>query len=124
MGQLAALSATELGGFAIAAALERAGISASAPSAVIMGQVLQAGSGQNPARQSAVQAGIPLSVPATTINRVCLSGLSAIIDAARLVRLGEADVVVAGGQESMSNAPRLLPGSRSGRLFGELPLRD
>lgn len=124
MGQLATLAATELGGFAIAAALERARISASTPSAVIMGHVLQAGSGQNPARQSAVHAGIPLSVPATTINRVCLSGLSAIIDAARLVRLGEADVVVAGGQESMSNAPRLLAGSRSGRLFGELPLRD
>ena len=124
MGQLASLTAMELGGFAIAAALERAGISASTPSAVIMGQVLQAGSGQNPARQSAVYAGIPLSVPATTINKVCLSGLSAIIDGARLVRLGEADVVVAGGQESMSNAPRLLGGSSSGRSFGELPLRD
>lgn len=124
MGQLATLTATELGGFAIAAALERAGIAASSPSAVIMGQVLQAGSGQNPARQSAVHAGIPLSVPATTINKVCLSGLSAIIDAARLVRLGEADVVVAGGQESMSHAPRLLAGTRSGRLFGELPLHD
>ncbi|WP_454810566.1 acetyl-CoA C-acyltransferase [Paenarthrobacter nitroguajacolicus] len=124
MGQLAPLSAVELGGAAIAAAVDRSGIHAEAIDAVIMGHVLQAGAGQNPARQAAVAGGIPLSAHATTVNKVCLSGLSAIIDASRLLRLGEAAVVVAGGQESMSNAPHLLPGSRAGHLYGEAALVD
>jgi acetyl-CoA C-acetyltransferase len=124
MGQLAPLSAVELGGAAIAAALDRAGVRPDAVDAVIMGQALQAGAGQNPARQSAVAGGIPLSAHAVTVNKVCLSGLSAIIDASRLLRLGEAKVVVAGGQESMSNAPHLLPGSRSGHLYGNAALID
>jgi acetyl-CoA C-acetyltransferase len=89
-----------------------------------MGHVLQAGAGQNPARQAAVAGGIPLGAHAVTVNKVCLSGLSAIIDASRLLRLGEADVVVAGGQESMSNAPHLLPGSRAGHLYGHSALID
>lgn len=124
MGQLAPLTAVELGGAAIAAAVDRAGISPGAVEAVIMGHVLQAGAGQNPARQAAVAGGIPLGAHAVTVNKVCLSGLSAIIDASRLLRLGEADVVVAGGQESMSNAPHLLPGSRSGHLYGDSALID
>lgn len=124
MGQLAPLTAVELGGAAIAAAVDRAGIRPDAVSAVIMGHVLQAGAGQNPARQAAVAGGIPLSAHAVTVNKVCLSGLSAIIDASRLLRLGEAEVVVAGGQESMSNAPHLLPGSRAGHLYGDSALID
>lgn len=124
MGQLAPLTAVDLGGAAIAAAVDRAGISHGAVHAVIMGQVLQAGAGQNPARQAAVAGGIPLGAHAVTVNKVCLSGLSAIIDASRLLRLEEADVVVAGGQESMSNAPHLLPGSRAGHLYGDSALID
>ncbi|MBT2532995.1 acetyl-CoA C-acetyltransferase [Arthrobacter sp. ISL-48] len=124
MGQLAPLTAVELGGAAIAAALDRANINADAVDAVIMGHVLQAGAGQNPARQAAIAGGIPLSAHAHTVNKVCLSGLSAIIDASRLLRLGEAAVVVAGGQESMSNAPHLLPGSRAGHLYGDAALID
>jgi acetyl-CoA C-acetyltransferase len=124
MGQLATLTAVELGGAAIAAALDRANIRPDAVDAVIMGHVLQAGAGQNPARQAAVAGGIPLSAHAATVNKVCLSGLSAIIDASRLLRLGEAAVVVAGGQESMSNAPHLLPGSRAGHLYGDFALID
>jgi acetyl-CoA C-acetyltransferase len=124
MGQLAPLSAVELGGTAIAAAVERAGIEADVVDAVIMGQVLQAGAGQNPARQAAVAGGIPLNAHAATVNKVCLSGLSAIIEASRLLRLGEAAVVIAGGQESMSNAPHLLSGSRSGHLYGDAALTD
>ena len=124
MGQLAPLTAVELGGAAIAAAVDRAGVSPAAVGAVIMGHVLQAGAGQNPARQAAVAGGIPLGAHAVTVNKVCLSGLSAIIDASRLLRLGEADVVVAGGQESMSNAPHLLPGSRAGHLYGDSALID
>jgi acetyl-CoA C-acetyltransferase len=89
-----------------------------------MGQVLQAGAGQNPAKQSAVAAGIPWRVPAITLNKVCLSGLVAIADAARLIRLGEAQVVVAGGQESMTNAPHVLPASRKGHLYGAIELVD
>ena len=89
-----------------------------------MGQVVQAGAGQNPARQAAVAAGLPWTVPATTINKVCLSGLTAIIDAARMIRLGEASVVVAGGQESMSQAPHLLPGSRRGWTYGDIQAVD
>ncbi|GAA4046247.1 acetyl-CoA C-acetyltransferase [Arthrobacter methylotrophus] len=124
MGQLAPLSAVELGGAAIAGALDRAGIQADAVEAVIMGHVLQAGAGQNPARQAAVAGGVPLSAHAVTVNKVCLSGLSAIIEASRLLRLGEAAVVVAGGQESMSNAPHLLAGSRAGHLYGDAALID
>lgn len=124
MGQLAPLSAVELGGAAIAGALEKAKIRPDAVDAVIMGHVLQAGAGQNPARQAAVAGGIPLSAHAATVNKVCLSGLSAIIEAARLLRLGEAEVVVAGGQESMSNAPHLLAGSRAGHLYGDTALID
>jgi acetyl-CoA C-acetyltransferase len=124
MGQLAPLTAVELGGAAIAAALDRARIGTAAVDAVIMGHVLQAGAGQNPARQAAVAAGISLNAHAVTVNKVCLSGLSAIIEASRLLRLGEAAVVVAGGQESMSNAPHLLLGSRAGHLYGNAALVD
>ncbi|MDQ0895572.1 acetyl-CoA C-acetyltransferase [Agromyces ramosus] len=123
-GNLAGQSAVELGTIAIRGALERAGVAADDIDAVIMGQVLQAGAGQNPAKQSAVAAGIPWRVPATTVNKVCLSGLVAITDAARLIRLGEASVVVAGGQESMTNAPHLLPGSRHGQAYGNWDLVD
>lgn len=123
-GQLASLSAVQLGTHAIRGALQRAGVDASAVQAVIMGQVLQAGAGQNPARQSAIAAGIPWSVNAITLNKVCLSGLAAVVDAARLIRLGEADVVVAGGQESMTNAPHLLPGSRRGWPYGSVEMLD
>ncbi|XQZ30695.1 beta-ketoacyl synthase N-terminal-like domain-containing protein (plasmid) [Arthrobacter sp. NyZ413] len=114
----------ELGGAAIAGALARAGISPEAVEAVLMGQVLQSGAGHNPARQSAVAAGIPLSAPAVTVNKVCLSGLSSIIEGARMLRLGDASVVVAGGQESMSQAPRLVAGTRVGNAYGALTLVD
>ncbi|TFB47633.1 acetyl-CoA C-acetyltransferase [Cryobacterium tagatosivorans] len=123
-GQLSSLTAVQLGTAAIAGALARAGVSPDQVDAVLMGQVLQAGCGQNPARQSAIAAGIPWNVPAMTLNKVCLSGLAAVIDAARLVRLGEADVVVAGGQESMSKAPHLLPGSRQGWAYGSVTALD
>ncbi|TDW29135.1 acetyl-CoA C-acetyltransferase [Cryobacterium psychrophilum] len=123
-GQLASLTAVQLGTAAIAGALARAGVAPDQVDTVLMGQVLQAGAGQNPARQSAIGAGIPWNVPAMTLNKVCLSGLAAIIDAARLVRLGEADVVVAGGQESMSRAPHLLPGSRQGWAYGTVSMLD
>ena len=123
-GQLSSLTAVQLGTAAIAGALERAGVSPEKVDAVLMGQVLQAGCGQNPARQSAIAAGIPWNVPSMTINKVCLSGLAAVIDAARLIRLGEADVVVAGGQESMSKAPHLLPGSRQGWAYGSVTALD
>ena len=105
-------------------ALERAGVPAEAVEAVILGQVLQAGVGQNPARQAAIGAGIPWSAHTATVNKVCLSGLTAVIDAARLLRSGEADVVVAGGMESMTNAPHLLPGSRAGYAYGPVTLLD
>lgn len=124
MGQLAGLTAVGLGAHAIEAALSRAGVSADQVDQVLMGQVVQAGCGQNPAKQSAMGAGISRSVPAMTVNKVCLSGLAAIIDAARLIRLGDADVVVAGGQESMSNAPHLAVGTRAGKSFGDLRLED
>ncbi|MHA7279224.1 acetyl-CoA C-acetyltransferase [Arthrobacter sp. MDT2-2] len=123
-GQLASFTAVELGALAIAGALERAGVAASAVDAVIMGHVVQAGCGQNPARQSAVKAGIPWNVPAVTVNKVCLSGLTAVIDAARLIRGGEARVVVAGGQESMTRGPHLLPGSRQGWTYGSMAALD
>lgn len=123
-GQLSGLSAVELGAAAVKGALNRAGLSPNDVDAVIFGQVLQAGAGQNPARQTAVAAGIPLTTPASTVNRVCLSGLSAIIDAARLIRLGERSVVVAGGQESMSQSPHLLATGRTGVLYGAGTLID
>ncbi|MCL3860829.1 acetyl-CoA C-acetyltransferase [Actinotalea sp. K2] len=123
-GGLAALTAAELGAVAVRAALERSGLPAAAVDAVVLGQVLQAGGGQNPARQTAVGAGIGWDVPATTVNKVCLSGLAAIIDAARMIRLGEVTVVVAGGQESMTNAPHLLPGVRRGWRYGAVAALD
>ncbi len=123
-GQLASLSAVELGAHAVRAALSDAGVEPTAVDEVIVGQVLQAGARQNPARQTAVAAGIPLTVSATTINRVCLSGLAAVIDAARHLRLGEATLVVAAGQESMTNAPYLLPGARTGLRFGAATAPD
>ncbi|TFC94623.1 MULTISPECIES: acetyl-CoA C-acetyltransferase [Cryobacterium] len=123
-GQLAGLTAVQLGTAAIIGALARAEVKPEQVDFVLMGQVLQAGCGQNPARQSAIAAGIPWNVPAMTLNKVCLSGLAAVIDAARLIRLGEADVVVAGGQESMSNAPHLMPGSRTGWAYGSVTMLD
>ncbi|WP_223263000.1 acetyl-CoA C-acetyltransferase [Arthrobacter sp. NamB2] len=123
-GQLASFTAVELGGLAIAGALDRAGVEPAAVDAIIMGHVVQAGCGQNPARQSAVRAGIPWNVPAVTVNKVCLSGLTAVIDAARLIRGGEARVVVAGGQESMTRGPHLLPGSRQGWTYGSVQALD
>lgn len=123
-GQLSSLTAVDLGAHAIRAALESSGVDAGDVEAVIMGQVLQAGAGQNPARQSAVGAGIGWNVPSVTVNKVCLSGLTAVIDAARMIRAGEAAVVVAGGQESMSRAPHLLPGSRQGWTYGSIQALD
>jgi acetyl-CoA C-acetyltransferase len=124
LGSLGGFKATELGGFAIKAALERAGIPGDQVDYVIMGQVLQAGAGQIPSRQAAVAGGIPMSVPSITINKVCLSGLDAIALAAQLIRAGEFDIVVAGGMESMTGAPHLLPGARSGYKYGSAELLD
>src|SRR6266513_3564222 len=124
LGSLASKSASDLGGVAIAAALERAGVAPDQVQYVIMGQVLQAGAGQITARQAAVAAGIPMTVPAITINKVCLSGLDAIALAAQLIRAGEFEIVVAGGMESMTRAPHLLPGARSGHRFGPIELAD
>lgn len=123
-GTLASFSAVQLGTIAVTSALEKSGIGAEAVDTVLFGQVLQAGAGQNPARQTAIGAGIGWNVPATTINKVCLSGLTAVIDAARLIRTGEATVVVAGGQESMTNAPHVLPGSRMGWTYGSIQALD
>ena len=124
LGSLKGFSGADLGGVAIKAALERAGITGEQVQYVIMGQVLQAGAGQIPARQAAVKAGIPMSVPALTVNKVCLSGLDAIALADQLIRAGEFDIVVAGGQESMTNAPHLLPKSREGYKYGAIELLD
>ena len=124
LGSLKGLSGAELGAVAIKAALERAGVAPDQVQYVIMGQVLQAGAGQIPARQAAHKAGIPLSVPALTINKVCLSGLDAIALADQLIRAGEFDIVVAGGQESMTNAPHLLPKSREGYKYGSIEMLD
>jgi acetyl-CoA C-acetyltransferase len=124
LGSLSGFTGAQLGGLAIKAALERAGVPGDRVEYVIMGQVLQAGEGQIPARQAAVAAGIPMSVPALGINKVCLSGLDAIALAAQLVRAGEFDVVVAGGMESMSQAPHLLKGSRRGFKYGDTALVD
>ena len=123
-GQLASFTAVELGAHAIRAALAASGVKAEQVDAVIMGQVLQAGAGQNPARQSAIAAGIGWNVPTVTINKVCLSGLTAVIDAARMIRSGDATVVVAGGQESMTRAPHILPGSRQGWTYGSVQALD
>ncbi|MDF6018758.1 acetyl-CoA C-acetyltransferase [Streptomyces sp. JH34] len=124
LGSLKSFSGADLGGFAIKAALDRAGIGGDQVDYVIMGQVLTAGAGQIPARQAAVKAGIPLNVPALTVNKVCLSGLDAIALADQLIRAGEFDVVVAGGQESMTNAPHLLPKSREGYKYGAIQMLD
>ncbi|WP_416968571.1 acetyl-CoA C-acetyltransferase [Streptomyces sp. 4F14] len=124
LGSLKSFSGADLGGIAIKAALDRAGIAGDQVQYVIMGQVLQAGAGQIPARQAAVKAGIPLSVPALTVNKVCLSGLDAIALADQLIRAGEFDIVVAGGQESMTNAPHLLPKSREGYKYGSVEMLD
>jgi acetyl-CoA C-acetyltransferase len=123
-GQLAHLTAVELGAAAVGGALEKSGVRPDNVDAIIMGQVIQAGSGQNPARQTAALAGISPKVPAVTVNKVCLSGLTAVIDAARLIRAGEADVVVAGGQESMSRSPHLLLGARQGWPYGAGSMAD
>ncbi|MBX3087134.1 MAG: acetyl-CoA C-acetyltransferase [Cryobacterium sp.] len=123
-GALASLSAVELGTTAVKAAIERSKVDVSDVAAVILGQVLQAGSGQGPARQVSVASGLGWNVPTITINKLCLSGLTAVIDAARLIRTGEAEVVVAGGQESMTNAPHLLMGSRNGWQYGSFEVID
>ncbi|MEW9516914.1 acetyl-CoA C-acetyltransferase [Streptomyces tubercidicus] len=124
LGSLRTFSGADLGAVAIKAALDRAGIGGDQVQYVIMGQVLQAGAGQIPARQAAVKAGIPMNVPALTVNKVCLSGLDAIALADQLIRAGEFDVIVAGGQESMTNAPHLLPKSREGYKYGAVEMLD
>ncbi|WP_353953095.1 acetyl-CoA C-acetyltransferase [Knoellia sp. S7-12] len=123
-GSLKGFSGSDLGGFAIKGALEKSGVEPEDVDYVIMGQVLTAGEGQIPARQAAVKAGIPMSVPALTVNKVCLSGIDAIALADQLIRAGEFEVVVAGGQESMTNAPHLLPKSRDGYKYGDVTLQD
>ena len=124
LGALSSLSAVDLGAHVIKGSLDKAGVSADDVDYVLMGQVVQAGSGQNPAKQAAVQAGVPVNVPALTINKVCLSGLDAVINASRLLRVGDANIVVAGGQESMTNAPHIAAGVRAGKGFGSLNLAD
>jgi len=123
-GALGGFAATELGGFAIAAALERAGVKPEQVDYVLMGQVIQAGAGQITARQAAANAGIPMSVPATTVNKVCLSGLNTIYLADLMINAGDAEIVVAGGMESMTQAPYLLPGARAGYRIGDGTLVD
>jgi acetyl-CoA C-acetyltransferase len=124
LGGLKSLSGSDLGGLAIKGALERAGVSGDQVDYVIMGQVLQAGAGQVPARQAAHKGGIPLDVPALTINKVCLSGINAIALADQLIRAGEHEIIVAGGQESMTQAPHMLLGSREGTKYGDTKLVD
>ncbi len=124
LGSLKDFAATDLGGLAIKEALTRAGVAPDQVDYVIMGQVIQAGAGQITARQAAVRAGIPMTVPALTINKVCLSGLDAIALADQLIRAGEFEIVVAGGMESMTNAPHLLPKSREGFKYGDVALVD
>ncbi|WP_061017577.1 acetyl-CoA C-acetyltransferase [Microbacterium sp. CCH5-D1] len=123
-GQLSAFTAPQLGSLAIRGALEQATIDPDDVEAVIVGQVLAAGSGQNAARQAAIGAGIGWDVPAHSVNKVCLSGLTAIIDAARMIRTGDAEVVVAAGMESMTRAPHLLMGSRDGWTYGSVEVLD
>jgi acetyl-CoA C-acetyltransferase len=123
-GAFSTLSAADLGGVAIAAALARAGVRPDEVEHVIMGQVLMAGQGQVPARQAAVKAGIPMSVPSVNVNKVCLSGLNAIYQADQMIASGEADIVVAGGMESMTNAPYIASGARGGFRYGNTELAD
>ncbi len=123
-GAFASFAATDLGGFAIRAALERAGVNPEDVDYVLMGQVLQAGAGQLPPRQAAVNAGIPMTVPAATVNNVCLSGLNTIYLADQMIQAGDAEIVVAGGMESMTNAPYLLPGARAGYRLGDQKVVD
>ena len=123
-GSLAGFSAADLGGIAIKAALERAGVTGDDVDYVILGQVLQAGAGQIPARQAAVKGGIPMTVPSLNVNKVCLSGIDSIALADQLIAAGEFEVVVAGGMESMTQAPHLLPGSRAGFKYGNTTLVD
>ncbi|MCL2515643.1 MAG: acetyl-CoA C-acetyltransferase [Microbacteriaceae bacterium] len=124
LGGLSSMTAAQLGGVAIRAALERAGVAPAAIEYVLMGQVLTAGAGQLPARQAAVAAGIPMDVPAMTVGKVCLSGLQSIILADQFIRSGDLHTIVAGGQESMSQAPHLLRGSRTGFKFGSVSMAD
>ncbi len=124
LGGLSTLSGAELGGVAIAGALEKAGVAGGDVDYVIMGQVLTAGAGQLPARQAAVAGGIPMNVPSTTVSKVCLSGIQALIMADQFIRSGDATTIVAGGQESMSQAPHLLKGSRTGTKFGPITMVD
>ncbi len=123
-GAFASLSAAQLGGFAIAEAVKRAGLTPEQIEHVIMGQVLLAGAGQLPARQASLAAGLPMSVPATIVNKVCLSGLNAIYQADQMIQNGDADIVIAGGMESMTNAPYLIPNGRSGYKYGNAELLD
>ena len=123
-GTLAKTPAPELGATVIRALLERTGVKPDAISEVILGQVLTAGSGQNPARQSSIRAGLPHAIPAMTINKVCGSGLKAVMLAAQAVRCGDADIIIAGGQENMSASPHVLPGSRDGFRMGDAKLVD
>ncbi len=123
-GAFASLSAADLGGFAIAAALERSGVAPGDVQHVIVGQVLMAGQGQVPSRQAARKAGIPMSVPAVNVNKVCLSGINSIYLADQMIAAGDADIVVAGGMESMTGAPYLADGARSGFRYGNTELRD
>ncbi|AIV29430.1 MULTISPECIES: acetyl-CoA C-acetyltransferase [Enterobacter] len=123
-GSLSPLSAVELGAVAVRRLLEESSLSAGDTDELIFGQVLTAGCGQNPARQTAIAAGLPVSTPATTVNLVCGAGLKAVQLAAQAIRCGDAEVVIAGGQESMSNAPYLLDGARSGLRFGHTGLQD
>ena len=124
LGSLKDFTAADLGGFAIRAALQRSGVAPEAVEYVLMGQVLQAGGGQITARQAAAKGGVPMTVPALTVNKVCLSGLTAIALAGQLVRAGEHEVLVAGGMESMTRAPHLLTGSREGFKYGDVTMTD
>jgi acetyl-CoA C-acetyltransferase len=123
-GTLAKTPAPDLGATVIRALLERSGVAPEAVSEVILGQVLTAGSGQNPARQASIRAGLPHGVPAMTINKVCGSGLKAVMLAAQAIRCGDAEIVIAGGQENMSASPHVLPGSRDGFRMGDAKLVD
>ena len=123
-GAFASLSAQDLGGAAIKGVLDRSGVDPSGVDLVLMGQVLQAGQGQITARQAAAKGGVPMTVPATTINKVCLSGLQTIYLADLMIRAGEADIIIAGGMESMTNAPYLLPGARAGYRIGDQKVVD
>jgi acetyl-CoA C-acetyltransferase len=124
LGGLKDRSAADLGGVAIKAALEKAGVTGDQVDYLIMGQVIQAGAGQNAARTAGVAAGLPMSLPSITINKVCLSGINAIAMADQLIRAGEHEIIVAGGMESMTNAPHLLPKSREGFKYGDVKLVD